>query len=1837
MKLYKKAYILSLGIILVLFLTGCDFFKQSTTTKNSEEITTNIPTTSVTTSSDDLSTNITTEPSSSVTTPVYQGMEIYNSIESTNLSIKLSTNRSGSLDDSRPIIELIEEDMNLSSNNEIEYFSAINSNVFIVIRIFNPSGQAILRFTLNGTIYQSFQFYEGSDSENLILRVNSGSVHGIKEFTIDEIKYVENGTNEIKDAVFDGERTVKLGITYTDLPYANLFEPTINATSIKFNANVIDQASLIDLETYSLTAYLYDGNKIVEKIDINIGENNVRFSKLQPETTYQYVIVTAIDILDGNGLQVKLLNIPVTIETISILEIDNIVPTQDSVTFDITVTDTDEVGTITAIELYKGETLVETLTDLSVREFTGLLSNNEYTIRVTYTYDLNDGEGEQELVTTETVTTLAKATPEVVVDNFVPTQDSVAFDITVTDTDEVGTITAIELYQGETLIEALTDLSLRTFSDLLSNNIYQIKVTYTYDLKDGVGEKELVITEVVTTLANATPEVIVDNVVPTQDSVTFDINITDQDEVGLITAIELYQGETLIETLTDLNVRTFTNLMSNNEYQINVTYSFNLNDGVGEQNYIIKETFTTVSKSMPEISLSDYAADDYELNINIEIMNYDDTLLSITYELYDGEELIDSNLNGETVFNNLLSNTNYIIKVYYTYDLNDGRGIQSNALNFDILIGYFGQGTAVSPYKIYTLNEFLKMSDYADSYFVLMNDIDLSDDFWIPIPTFQNHFDGQFYKITGLNMVYIEGVTNYGLFGSISINSSVRNLIIENAQINIDSSSNIRAGILAGVNMGIVEQVGVTGKINISSTWLKAGGLVASNDAFVGAQINNSYALVNMIISSTSRIEVGGLLGSSSSPVYNSYAKGNIDIVNEEYIDIYAGGLIGFHNTKEIVNSFSYVDFTVNKTAAYKTTRLGYLIGHTNGGSSIYNSYGFIQQQFITDNPDFVPYDWMTNVIDINIVTSSWLTNTLTWPDSIWYFDFINSGLGLTPLLVDPLFLLTSMDVNPESVNIDFFISENIVSNSLIVNVYKESVIITLYQDLTNIMIDGLLSNNQYVIEVIFEYSYMGESDIFTFNLNYDIVTESKSSPEIEIANVVPTQDTVIFDVNIIDTDEVGNISAIELYQNEILIETLNNLSIRTFTNLLANKEYQIKATYRYDLNDGIGVRETLLYYEFKTLAKSISIVSLDLGNINNPLIGEDVILKIKFLNPSFVPIESVEINNVRYDFDTVVITNATINLGNFADSGYYNFIVSSITYMSKDKEIIELFITNNEISINVINTLQIIDIYAETPIYLQTSFVDGSNPGYIILKLDNPGNYNLYSLSVLYSAGYNDEFYNVWIEEFTYTYSQEEILFIDSFHVKVLWKGKNIYRYENPYERFEVQSFKYGLAPEETTTRTQDYSSKEFFVMNSFVPINVYSYTDINNMQHGYVYVLNNDIDLNGISWTPKDFEGIFNGNGYAISNLMFDTDIITSGELFYFPGNPEPVINYKQHDFGLFGNVKGFFCNLKVSNIYFDISIINAVDYFGVDSLRAGAVAGYSESTIFNNIEVSGVININASINQVHIMAGGITSFADEINDSMANLDINIISVYYVSVGGLAGFVSNSIIGNYVESDIFIESSTISAGGLIGNGGQVVERNTFFGLITIRNATRVNAGLLIGYSSLKVSNNLVKYGSALDVQITNTSSEKSYIGGLIGSTGASYVTNNILYANISILNVNEIYTGIFVGKQTGVIPNSGMLSANIYSGNVTIISYGDIYFNLETNVTVLDTIGENYFSSTSLVNLNSISHQIDNTKIITFEQENSALYYINLGFKTSIWDFTGLDTENNIYPNLF
>ena len=132
-------------------------------------------------------------------------------------------------------------------------------------------------------------------------------------------------------------------------------------------------------------------------------------------------------------------------------------------------------------------------------------------------------------------------------------------------------------------------------------------MTYTYDLKDGLGVFSQFVVKEFNTLAKGIPVVNVENVIPTQDSITFGINVIDEDKVGDITGIELYHEGELVESLVDLSSREFVGLLSNSSYEIHVLYTYDLNDGLGEQTLTI--IYNKIKDSYDQIDIVDIGHD----------------------------------------------------------------------------------------------------------------------------------------------------------------------------------------------------------------------------------------------------------------------------------------------------------------------------------------------------------------------------------------------------------------------------------------------------------------------------------------------------------------------------------------------------------------------------------------------------------------------------------------------------------------------------------------------------------------------------------------------------------------------------------------------------------------------------------------------------------------------------------------------------------------------------------------------------------------------------------------------------------------------------------------------------------------------------------------------------------------------------------------------------------------------------------------------------------------------------------------------------------------------------
>ncbi|MFU8786210.1 MAG: hypothetical protein ACNA7U_03105, partial [Candidatus Izemoplasmataceae bacterium] len=496
--------------------------------------------------------------------------------------------------------------------------------------------------------------------------------------------------------------TVKIYVDY-DLrdglgPVENVHLYTYTKTSAAAKAPVASITSIVEVSNgFQINYVVYDNDASITELYLKYGnetfvldteETMIVLTNLHNNQAYQFVLEAMFNLRDTSGNQtLTLYEMNYTTRALATPSVElSLTPNKDSLTFILAVTDTDLTGEVTSIELYLNNTLVESLDPLSLRTFTNLQSNTTYELRVTYAYNLNDNEGLRHITSTAEFTTLEKFLPSITVEEDSVTSESIMFDVIIDDLDNVGEITAINLYLGSTLVDSLTDLSERVFLNLLSNNTYTIEVVYTYDLNDGTGVKTLIESITAVTSAKALPSVdlAIENV--NTESVMFTVDTVDLDNVGEITAINLYLGITLVDSLTDLSERVFSNLLSNNTYTIEVVYTYDLNDGQANQTIIRTVQFVAESKEVPTSSITDVIYDKGQVTFNVTTDDNDTTIVAGTLTavlLKNGSvvstELITSPMQSVT-FIELLNNATYEIKIIANYDLNEGQIIEDATL-----------------------------------------------------------------------------------------------------------------------------------------------------------------------------------------------------------------------------------------------------------------------------------------------------------------------------------------------------------------------------------------------------------------------------------------------------------------------------------------------------------------------------------------------------------------------------------------------------------------------------------------------------------------------------------------------------------------------------------------------------------------------------------------------------------------------------------------------------------------------------------------------------------------------------------------------------------------------------------------------------------------------------------------------------------------------------------------------------------------------------------------------------------------------------------------------------
>ena len=340
--------------------------------------------------------------------------------------------------------------------------------------------------------------------------------------------------------------------------------------------------------------------------------------------------------------------------------------------------------------------------------------------------------------------------------------------------------------------------------------------------------------------------------------------------------------------------------------------------------------------------------------------------------------------------------------------------------------------------------------------------------------------------------------------------------------------------------------------------------------------------------------------------------------------------------------------------------------------------------------------------------------------------------------------------------------------------------------------------------------------------------------------------------------------------------------------------------------------------------------------------------------------------------------------------------------------------------------------------------------------------------------------------------------------------------------------------------------------------------------------YKLTANIDLNGEDFTPLGnaesgtFSGIFDGNGFTISNLN-----VFSGKFA-----------------GLFGCNEGTIKNVKLSGIYvygtryiggvvgqnttlgsvFNCSVssgdIEADD--GINEIYAGGIIGYNEGFVEGTFSNNANLKISNSNNDA--IAGGIigqnnSAYSLTINNSKNTGNVSSSSSSSVSSsGGFVGKNDNGAItitdcinsGNVSSSSSYssyYSSSYSRSGGFVGFN---------FGSLTITECTNVGTVSQSSYVSFASSSNSCSGG---------------FVGFNAGSLTITNCTNKGTVSSYSNTDDNQaessLSSGGFIGGNEGTLTitdctNTGNVSSSDSDSDSALLCGGFVGRNYDGTITI-------------------------------------------------------------------
>ena len=325
--------------------------------------------------------------------------------------------------------------------------------------------------------------------------------------------------------------------------------------------------------------------------------------------------------------------------------------------------------------------------------------------------------------------------------------------------------------------------------------------------------------------------------------------------------------------------------------------------------------------------------------------------------------------------------------------------------------------------------------------------------------------------------------------------------------------------------------------------------------------------------------------------------------------------------------------------------------------------------------------------------------------------------------------------------------------------------------------------------------------------------------------------------------------------------------------------------------------------------------------------------------------------------------------------------------------------------------------------------------------------------------------------------------------------------------------------------------------------------------LQAGEDVMLMSDIDLSGIDWTPINYNGTFDGNGYTISNVSISsfTKSLISGVncMAFFAATNGATLK-----------------NLRFENVSMNVSGLEVSSMSG--QFRYGLLAGQLQSTNVENVSVEGEIYFdNVPLIGSNTYLGGLAGYVSNstISSSYSNIDITGSCLQRLQAGGFVGNVYSSTITNCAASggtsnvQRLINPTCLSGFAHSVSSGTITNNKTEFQMKDFY-ISGANSGGRQFHFAYNISSGVSSSGNVYDSRI-NPSAEQDSVSGVSSSNIAGDLSEfAILSKEGKIIGRFDITENTTIGDIMTMLGSYG-IEAKLADGVLSITSLNGNYVN--------------------------------------------------------------------------